>query len=309
MKSAWNRFFFAPTSTATLGVMRIAFGLTIVFWTVSLAPDLFDLFSRNGIVPFQPGYPGWIGLLEIFPSKTAVVVLFALLLIASVCFTIGYRSRLAGVVVFLGVLSFERRNPLVFNAGDDLIRIIALYLMLAPTGAALSVDRLRHGHDRSRRDRFWEFPARAPWALRLVQLQICVVYAGNVWSKLRGVRWSDGTAVSYALRIEDYARFPVPSLFTDSLPLVNLSTYAVLLIELALVIAVWNRRARPWVLIAGVLMHLSIEYALLVGFFGAAVFTGYLAFVPPETMERWLLTTVAGRARGASPPRTPLPQE
>lgn len=75
--------------------------------------------------------------------------------------------------------------------------MIAFYLVLAPSGAALSVDRWRRA-----KDRFWEFPQRAPWALRLIQVQISVVYLSTVWSKVQGTTWNDGTAVSYALRMD-----------------------------------------------------------------------------------------------------------
>ena len=46
----------------------------------------------------------------------------------------GQDTRVAALVVFVCVLSLERRNPFVFNSGDGLIRIIAFFLMFAPSG-------------------------------------------------------------------------------------------------------------------------------------------------------------------------------
>jgi len=278
---AWERFFFAPTSVATMVVVRIAFGLVALAWTASLAPDLASFFTRRGIVPVQPSNRFWIGVLSPSAPDWAVYLTWALLLVAAVCLTVGYRTRLSSVLVFVGIVSFERRNPLIFNAGDVLVRNLAFYVMLAPAGIALSVDAWRRT-----RAGFWTFAKRAPWALRLIQIQLSVVYASTVWAKVRGNDWNDGTAVSYALRLEDLARFRVPSFVATNLALSNLFTFGTLAIEASIAVLVWNRKARPWVLGAGVVMHLAIALNIMIGFFTMAMLAAYLSFVPPDAMER-----------------------
>ena len=285
---AWQRFWFEPQPTSTLGVVRIAFGIVVLGWTVSLAPDLKTFFSRSGIVPSQPSARWWFDPLKTFQSDVALYLLYAVLVLGAICFLIGYRSRLASIIVFLGVLTLERRNPFMFNSGDVLVRNLAFYLMLAPTGLSLSVDRLRKA-----KDRFWEFPARAPWALRLIQVQLSVAYAATVWAKAQGTTWNNGTAVSFALRLEDLQRFHVPSFITHSLLITNFMTLGTLALEAALAILVWNRKARPYVLVLGALMHIAIALNIMVGFFSMAILTAYLAFVPPETM----ITVVQKAAR------------
>lgn len=294
LTQAWNRFWFAPTATSTVGVLRIAYGIFVVGWTLSLAPDLFAFFSARGIVPEQPSYTlSWYDLLWIFRSNGMIIIVFSSLLSAAIALTLGWHARVAAVVVFVGVCAFETRNPLVFNAGDGLVRLLAFYVMLSPSGVALSLDRLRKA-----RDRFWEFPLRAPWVIRLVQIQLSVIYLSTVWAKLRGVTWNDGTAIHYALQIGDLGRFPVPSFIVDSPIVVNLLTWGTLAVELALGILVWNRRLRPWVLWIGVVMHLLIDYSILVGFFSFAILVAYIAFVPAETMSKVVL---AVRDRYAKP--------
>jgi hypothetical protein len=286
---AWNSFWFKPTSTSTLAVFRIAFGLVVLAWSVSLVPDATSLFTKDGILTDQPNYTGLVGgawgLLGIFPSKAAMIVLLVALIVASLCLMLGVFSQAAALVVFLGVISFERRDPFVFNSGDVLIRLLALYLIFAPASAALSLGRFVRD-----RESFWTFPERAPWAMRLIQIQFSVVYLIAVWTKVRGTTWNVGTAVSFALRISDLNRFPVPGFVQNSALISNLFTFGTLALELSLAILVWNRKLRPWVLLAGLSLHLGIEYSIRVGFYGLAIMSMYLIWVPPERMDALLLS-------------------
>jgi hypothetical protein len=274
--AAWDRFWFEATATSTLALVRIALGLVVIGWTLSLAGDLFAFFGRAGTQPYPPTPPGSWGVLAFAEGDLALGTLYASLVMGASALVLGFRTRLAAAVVFIGLLSFERGSPYVFNAGDHLLRILAFYVMLAPAGAAVSVDRRLEGRSS------WDFPARAPWALRLIQLQLSFVYLGAVWAKVRGTTWNDGSAISYALRLTDLERFAVPGLITEVPAVSTLLTYATLGIELSLGLLVWNRRLRPWVLSLGVLLHLGIDWSLRVGFFSLAVFVMYIAFIPPE---------------------------
>jgi len=284
MTGWWERFWFKSQPTSSLAVVRIVFGLLVFTWTLSLAPDLDAFFGRAGLLSGQIGGAGVWGVLAIFRSDLAVQVLFVVLLVASFGVIVGYRTRLAAVLVFIGVMSFERRDPYVFNTGDGLVRLIAFYLMLAPAGAALSLDRFL-----GTRERFWEFPWRAPWALRLMQIQLSVVYIAGLWIKVQGTTWNDGTAVSYALRVSDLHRLPLPSFVTNSLLIANVLTYGTLAVEASVAVLVWNRRLRPWVLLIGACLHLGIEWSIRVGFFSFAMLTLYLSFLDPHWAQAQLL--------------------
>jgi Vitamin K-dependent gamma-carboxylase len=286
MRAAWRRFWFEPEETSTLALVRIGFGLVVLAWTAALAHDSVRFFTGSGLLPTADwdgrAQATW-GLLDLTDSRVAVAALLALLALGSICLIAGLFTRVAAVVVFLGLLSFERRNPFVFNSGDGLLKVIAFYLMLAPSGESLSLDRLRRT-----RDAFWEFPRRAPWALRLMQVQLSVLYLSTLWTKLQGRTWNDGTAISYAVRLDDLDRFRAPGFVAGSELVTNALTYATLAIEASIAVLVWNRKLRPWVLGLGVLLHLGIDLTIRVGFFSYALFVLYLAFVPPETGSRLL---------------------
>jgi hypothetical protein len=284
VSDVWQRFWFEPQPTSTLALLRVWFGLIALAWTVALAPDLGAFFSSTGILPSQPGGSGVWGVLGVFHSDAAVGLMFVALLFACMALIAGFHTRLAAVVVFVGILSFQRRDPFVFNSGDGLVRLIAFYLMLAPAGAALSIDRWRRA-----RDRFWEFPMRAPWALRLIQIQLSVVYLSTLWLKLQGSTWNNGTAVSYAQRLTDLSRFPLPPFVFHSATISNLATWGTLVVEASVPILIWNRRLRPYVAVVGISLHLAIDYSIRVGFFSMAMIALYISFLDPQWASQRLL--------------------
>ena len=307
IRRGWTTFWFRPEPTSTIAVVRIVFGFVATLWTLSQAVNLLTFYGPDGVFPVVPvpGVGAWT-LLSISTSAPVVIGLWVVTLFGAVGVMIGFRTRLATVLLLVGVLSFERRNPMILNAGDVLLRNLAFYFLFAPAGAALSVDRWRRA-----RDRFWEFPLRAPWALRLMQIQLSVIYLSTVWGKLQGDLWRNGTAVSYALRVDDIQRFPTPSFLTDSVVLVEIMTFGTLGLELALAIFVWNRTLRPWVLALGVLLHLSIGFSIMVGFFSLLMLTTYLTFLPPDTASRLVQSARQrlGRWRARRRPQVAPPPE
>jgi hypothetical protein len=219
--------------------------------------------------------------LSLSSSFSAVIALYVAVFIAGVCLVLGVCTRLASAVVWFGLLALTRRNPYVFNSGDLYLRVIAFYLVLTPAGASLSF-----GCWLRDRDRFWDFPRRSLWGLRLLQVQVSIVYLSAFWHKLSaGPLWNNGTALSFILRIADVQRFPSPAFQTNSVA-INLMTYGTLAIELALGVLVWNKRLRPWLLAAGLAFHLAIDYSIRVGFFSLAAIVGLAAFVSPEASQR-----------------------
>jgi hypothetical protein len=298
LRTAWHRFWFAPESTSTLAVFRIAFGLLATGWTLTQAPNLLAFYGPDGILPTALSGPrGSWGILNVWHGSTAVMVVFAVTLAAAVALTVGLFSRVAAIVVLVGIISFQQRNGLVTNSGDALVRNLAFFCALSPSGEALSIDRLRRAPGR-----FWEFPARAPWALRLVQIQLSIGYLSAVWHKAGNELWREGSAVSYALRMQDIHRSPTPAFITHSLVLTELLTYGTLALELSLGVLVWNRALRPWILLVGVTLHLSIDYSILVGFFSYGMLCGYVAFISPETSRRLILATRDRAFRRRRPP-------
>ena len=270
--SGWSRWAFDPIDTAPMAALRILVGLLTLGWVLALLPDARAFLGDDGLQRSLPHVDSGAWVVPLGPPYAVLTVLLA----AAVALVVGWRTRAASVVVAVLLLAVQRRDPWVFNSGDLLLRELAFLVMLMPAGETWSLDARRRGVER----------LRAPWGLRLAQLQVSGLYLFSVWAKVRGHAWNDGTAVGTALQLEDLQRFVVPAALSSSLLVSSLLTYSALAVEASLAVGLWLPRLRYWVMAAGVGLHLGIEASLLIGWFSLAVISSYVVFVPPEHLRR-----------------------
>lgn len=259
----------------------MVFGVVMAVWTLALLPDLHRVFGEGGVAPQYPRVAYQWGLFEWWSGDTALLVGWIVLLVASLAMVAGWHSRIAAAVVFVLLLSFVRRGRYVFNAGDTILLVIAMVLALSCCGAALSLDQRR------RVGSFWSAQTLAQWPVRLLGVQLSLIYLVSIQAKLSGGKdWVDGSAAFYASRTDGrWAWIEVPDWLFGNAVVVNAATWTTLAVELAIAVLVWNRRCRLWVLAAGVVLHLILMVTMNVAFFSAAMFVLYLAFVPWEFVQ------------------------
>ena len=282
-RSAWDRFFFAPQSTAPMVLLRIGWGAVTAIWALSFLPDI-DPFLTEGALRYerslQPG--SWNPLGRIGWDHAALATCLVLVL-ASLATMVGLRTRLSAGVAVLCLICLQRGNTVIFNSGDLLLRQLGIAVLLAPSATLWSLDAAR-----ARRQGRRPTLLRAPWAMRLLQLELALGYLLSAWTKTRGDTWHDGTAIALSLRIEDLQRFVAPEWLFDQRVLLNLVTWGTLAFEATFIVAIWPPRLRLWVLAVGVAFHLGIDIFLDIGFFSLAILLAYLAFLPSEIADRWV---------------------
>ena len=224
----------------------------------------------------QRGYR--LGIFFLLPPD-AVSVLGALivLVIASVALTLGYKTRFSAFLVWFLLLSFRNRNPYVWNCGDELIEIVSFLVMIGPSGAMYSLDALL----RPKTD--GKTPC-APWAQKLVQIQLCVVYLVSFFCKT-GATWHDGTAVYYAMHIKFFTYYFPPYIF-DHLWTCKLFSWSTLAVEFSLFTLIWIKRCRPVILAVGVCMHLCMLLFMNLHVLEFIMLACYINFIDPKTIER-----------------------
>ncbi len=280
---AWNRFWFAPVSARPLGAFRIVFGLIVLAHLALLAPDarlwLSDAGYLQGDEARQLAGPLRLSPLQFRQDPAAVGLVMVLTAAAAAGFTLGLHTRLCAIAQYAGLLTIHHRNILTISGADALLMITAFWMMLAPAGAALSFDARR----RNRASKALAEPLIAPWAQRMMQIQLCVVYFMTAFEKARGASWTDGTALYWVLSNREIGRWTFG--LTNHLTLINALTFGALVLEFALAFLLWFRPTRPFVAWAGVLLHLGIMLTVNIPIFGELMMATYLLFLTPYELN------------------------
>lgn len=284
IKNNWNTFWFKETSPAPLCLFRILFGILLLIAGALLIPDAITWFGDKGLMSWTTAlaYTGGdrLNLMHLFgPSDTVIYSLLGIYMLASLSLCLGFKPRICAAIVFIILTTLHHRNPAVMNSGDTLTRIFAFLLVFAPSGAMYAVG------SHNKQDNAGGPPQIQVWAQRLMQVQFTLVYIQTVLGKLEGDTWRNGTAVYFASRLEELYRLPVPILF-DNIFTLKLLTWGALLIEASLASLMWSKPPlRYYVLGAGVVLHLGIEWSMNIPVFEWLMIFSYVLFVEPDHVE------------------------
>lgn len=301
----WNKFWFEPTSPVAMALFRIFFGLILLEnMVVHLWPDFDIYYGKNSLVPLPDmmahywGEGRYFDIMAALPQDDKYLIgAFWVMVAATVMMTFGLFTRFSSWVSFLLLMSFGSHFQLNQNAGDNYLRIASMCLALSNCGDALSLDNLIRATREDWRATGLGARLSAPWAQRLLQVQLAIAYAHTWYSKMEGDRWNDGTAVYFAVRYDDLMRFPIPHIL-DQLPVYQVLTWGTLAVEFALFTLIWWRPARYWILLVGVSLHLGIEYCMNLPLFEWAFLCTYLLYVYPEDLTRswqWVQNKIAAK--------------
>jgi hypothetical protein len=293
---AWDRFWFAPASPATLGLMRLFVGGMVLYTHVVWGLELDAFFGPAGwqdpelVRTLQRD--GWaLSFWWLVPPAWNAAVHGACLAVLGL-FLVGLGTRIVGVLAFLIVVSYAHRVPAANFGLDQINAFLTLYLALSPCGGALSIDRLLQARAARRSGRPDQHPLvtqqrfmSARLATRLMQVHLCVLYLFAGISKLKGDAWWDGEALWLAAANLEYQSGDLTWLAWRPW-LYQLLTHVTVLWESTFWILVWRPAFRPWVLLAGLGVHLGIGAFMGMWTFGLIMMIAYLAFLPSRWVHR-----------------------
>lgn len=284
---AWEDFFFAPQSPIPIALFRILYGVCVSVTLILLRPDWLNWYgvhawaSMAAMKTVEPGIR--LNLFTLMPQDDRWIgASYWVFLVFAVLFTIGLWSRISGAVLFLCLASLQQREPFINHGGDTFLRVAGFFLIFSPAGAALSVDRLIRLHNKAEG---LEVVPRAPWAQRMVQLELALVYFISFWWKVKGDAWLHGTALYYLTHLQEIQRFPLPGWIEHPVVL-RLGSWFTLILEFSLGVLIWFRRFRYPLLLLGLLFHLCLEYAFNLPMFQWDVITAYVLFIDPADLTR-----------------------
>jgi hypothetical protein len=282
--STWNRFLFGPISARPLGAFRIVFGVLLLVYLATMTVEFDYWYTDAGLLQGtearEAAGPYRLSPLNYVHDPNIAHLVYAVTVAAAVGLTLGWRTRLMNVVLYLAMLSFYHRNVTANGGPDAIPMLMCFYLMLCPSGAAFSLDAIRAAKKRGTPAE----PLIVPWGLRLLQMQICLIYFQSCVIKCGGPAWMNGTSVHYVLFNHEFGQFNMEWLAQFPL-LVNLMTHGSLLIEFTLAFWLWFRPTRRWAILGGLALHMGIRPMLNVPGFGEAMTATYLVFLAPDEIN------------------------
>jgi hypothetical protein len=286
--------------TRVLAVVRAGYGSVIVAMLLVNAPVRDRIWGDDAAYDWQlyasraldSGQPG-LYLLSSSPLWSDL--LYLALIVVAAAFALGFGGRVTAVLFFVLLWSLHARNPIATNGGDNLMRLVLIYLMFARTTAHYSIDAWR-----ARRRRLAGRPLRSPSTLGTVLhngalvasiAQVCVLYITSGLAKVQGEMWQNGTALYYVLRTADYNVWPEVTAPLYQSPLIVVgATYAAVFVQLMMPVALLDRRAKAILLPMVLGMHLAIGVLMGLPFFSAIMIVSDLLFLSDRDLAR-------GRAR------------
>jgi hypothetical protein len=279
------RWLTEPIAVERAAALRIAVAAVLLFDILVLyLPNLGAMYGPSGFG--DPNYfdavfarPQWRwSLLRVLPAAWGPQALLAAWGLAAVALLVGYRPRLAALVCWVGAVSFSQANLYLHNGGDQLKLIVLLMLVFLPTDGRWAVR--RHPAARGTTGPILV----RPWPIRLLVVQLAVMYFMNGYYKAMGPQWRDGSVMYYVANNPSWAHFspdylPLP---TDGWRGLAWATVAWELLFPVLVALPTTRAATLWV---GVFFHVGTLIHLEVGLFPMYALCYYMPFVPWERLR------------------------
>jgi len=287
----WNRFFFAPSDPATVGLVRLLAGsmmfYTHLVWTLALD----DFFGTHAWVTPASAADG-VGLQSRFawsyfwdvPSSGALWMLHIATLVIMAMYALGLFTRVTTGLSWLAAIAYANRTPGALFGLDQINTMLAMYLTLAPAGEAFSLDRWLKAHRAGGLLPKSQPSVSANLAARLIQLHMCVIYFFAGLSKLQGNTWWDGSALWWGFANYEYQSLDMTWMAGAPLLVAMLTTITVYW-ELSFCVLVWPRILRPLVLFMAIPLHLGIGVCLGMMTFGLVMLIALVSFIPPDVVR------------------------
>lgn len=259
--SARSENFALPRKQIAAGIVRIVLGsVTAVLYGLHFSQRHFlwgvdAVLSQPDAAAIMASTHSWTLYLW-FSSAFGVEAVYWSGLIISILFAAGLFPRVTSVLFVIFTWSLYQRNAYALNGGDNLIVILAIYLMFADL-SAFSLDRRIFG-PRPVGRWSWLSGMLHNFALTACLLQLAIVYFEAGFYKIQGHVWSSGTAVYYILRSNAFALPGWSDIIWKSAALVTIGTYGTILFEIMHPFLMWHRRLKYLIFAGAVLLHASI---------------------------------------------------
>ena len=278
----------------SLGLFRIALALVLIYDLFVRTTDMTAFYSDGGVLPraahlqLYSDYPYWFSVHMLTGSVLGQSCLFCYALVCALALLVGYRTRWATLFSWLLLISLHNRNPMVIQGGDILLRMLLFWGLFLPLEARFSLDRLfgntsknlnepQQGIDPARVVTIGSFA---------VLLQVSFVYWFSAALKSDAAWTTDGTAIYYALSIDQMVK-PLGRTLLGYPEAMRQLTFLTLALErfgpLLVLLPFWRLRLGMAAVFIG--FHIALALCLTLGIFSYISVVAWLLFIPTPAWD------------------------
>ncbi|MEW1566063.1 HTTM domain-containing protein [Streptomyces sp. NPDC093509] len=307
-----------PVSLYAAAVLRIGYGLLYLTFLLREFPHREEIWGPES--PWTPALAqqlfaqtGWTSILTLSDSHVYFELCYALAVATSVLFMLGWRTRALSCLFAVVVTSFHARAIFMTDGGDNLVLLMALYLVLTACGRRWSLDARRIRRRAARHDIPGPAEPGQTWrqlragratlvtvvhncGMFVIAAQVCFLYGSAGLYKVQGASWGAGTALHYVLNLQLFQPWPALSHFVDEHTVViAIAGYLTVLLQVAFPFVLFGRLKYP-VLVMLLAMHIGIALLMGLPLFSGAMIVADAAFLPdrfyaalPSSLRRAVL--------------------
>jgi hypothetical protein len=250
-----------PHRLIGLAFLRICFGFVTLINLVSHLGEYRFLWGTNGMMPYAEFVATThlrhsFSLFALSPRPVVHALIYACDILVTILFLLGWKTRWVAPLFAIFNWSLDERNFFLLDGGDNLLYLLAFWLMFTDCGARFSLDA-------------GERPMKAanPYlalihntALFAMVVQVMVLYGCSAMAKVSGTLWQNGTAIYYVLRTGEFNLSPWTPYLWKSAVVVTLLTYSTMIFQVLWPILIWNRRCKLFMALGALTLHSSIGY-------------------------------------------------
>lgn len=239
-------------------------------------------YTNYGILPLSALFryawnPSYFSIYTGASSEGIITLLFILNLFCIIGLLIGFRTKLFTFLCWVFLLSLHNRNPLIQQAGDDLMRLLLFWGLFLPWGNRFSLDAILS----KKKQQPTEITS---WACIGYLLLLFSVYFFSALHKSSPEWTTDFTALYYALSL-DMILFPAGKILYQHESILKALTaitfYVELLLPFVLFLPFFIKQFRVLFIMVLTLLHIGIAMSINVGLFPLICITAMLGLIPP----------------------------
>jgi len=185
-----------------IGIFRICLASILIIDLIVRSFSLIAHYTDFGTLPLNFYFntyqdTGWFSVHLLNGSILFQSILFVIAGLFAVTLLLGYKTRISAIISWILLISIHSRNPTILQGGDIMLRVLLFWAMFIPLNIRYSIDR-KLGNVNNNKNVF-------SFGTAGILLQVAFVYFFSALLKTGNDWIPDGTAIYYALQLDQFA--------------------------------------------------------------------------------------------------------